>query len=100
MKSIDAGQVAYFYADDKLVYLKTRQDERFLISQTLERLERELDPACFHRVNRKFIITHSAIREMHLYSKSRVKIDLSPACPEECIVSVDRASGFKQWLGN
>jgi hypothetical protein len=35
---------------------------------------------------------------MYSYSKSRVKIELTPNPEIEVIVSSDRAAGFKEWL--
>ena len=35
---------------------------------------------------------------MHTLSKSRIKIDLSPSCDSEAIVTINNVSEFKNWL--
>ena len=57
-----------------------------------------LDPELFFRINRQFVINIEAIKEMHQYSKSRVKIELEPAIEHETIVSTERSADFKRWL--
>ncbi len=57
-------------------------------------------PKSFFRINRKFIVSFSAIKEMIRYSNNRIKIGLSPLPPEniEAIVSADRIREFRDWL--
>lgn len=39
-----------------------------------------------------------AIKEMHPYSKSRVKVVLEPGTDQDTIVSTERSAEFKKWL--
>ena len=97
---VDMGDAAYFYTKDKITFLLTRStSKRFPIDYPLDKLETLLDPATFFRINRQFIINVSANKEMHPYSKSRVKVDLEPPAADfETIVSTERSSEFKKWL--
>lgn len=99
IKLIDMEDAAYFYTKDKISFLVTRSTgKRFPVDYPLDKLEGMLDNRVFFRINRQFIINVNAIREMHPYSKSRVKIDLDPATDMETIVSTERSSEFKKWL--
>jgi DNA-binding LytR/AlgR family response regulator len=98
LKAIEVGNVAYFMAMEKSVFLVTSDGHRYAIDYTIEKLESMLNPQHFYRINRKFVINFSAIKGMYAYSKSRVKIDLCPDAQTEVIVSSDRSSGFKEWL--
>jgi DNA-binding LytR/AlgR family response regulator len=97
---VDMSDAAYFYTKDKITFLVTKSTaKRFPVDYPLDKLEGLLDPAVFFRINRQFIINVSAIKEMHPYSKSRVKVDLEPPIAElETIVSTERSSEFKKWL--
>jgi hypothetical protein len=46
------------------------------------------------------IISFDAIKNMIPFSRSRIKIELNPPAPKEveALVSVERASSFKEWL--
>jgi len=41
----------------------------------------------------------SAIANIHVYPKGRIKLDLIPTMKEEVFVSLDKVVEFKEWLG-
>ncbi|MCF8227630.1 MAG: LytTR family DNA-binding domain-containing protein [Bacteroidales bacterium] len=90
--------VAYFYIDQKIVYLTTKDNHHYPVDQSLDQLEEQLDPERFFRINRAFIVSIDSIDKMIAYSKSRVKVKLNPPCELESITSTDRSGGFKEWL--
>ncbi len=96
--SVHIDSIAYFYSDQKLTFLTDIDGKQFIVENSLDKLESLLDPKNFFRINRQFIISFAAIRNMIAYSKSRVKIFLEPATDKEVIVSVERSSSFKEWL--
>ncbi len=100
IKKVEEEQIAYFYASDKVVYLRTKEGNTFPIDYSLDKLEEILDPAKYYRINRKFIVKMSSISNMVAYSRGRVKLDLSPKTEEsmEAIVSIDRSAMFKKWM--
>lgn len=98
-KLVDMNDAAYFYTKDKITFLVSRSTgKRFPADYPLDKLETMLDPELFFRINRQFIINISAIREMHPYSKSRVRVDLEPPAELETVVSAERSAEFKRWL--
>lgn len=100
IKSVPVTNVAYFMADGKYLMLYTFEGNGYILDQTMGGLEGKLDPKCFFRINRKFIINYLAIKDMVRYSNSRIKIVLSTAIPDnaEVIVSTERMRDFKEWL--
>lgn len=100
IKSIGVENIAYFYAKDKLVYLKAIDNEQYVVDNILDKIALAVDPDLFFRINRKFIIQRKAIQEMFSYSKGRIKIILSPAIAIESVVSGDKAAEFKQWINS
>jgi DNA-binding LytR/AlgR family response regulator len=99
IKLVDMTDAAYFYTKDKITFLMVRSTgKRLPVDYPLDRLETLLDPKSFFRINRQFIINVAAIREMHPYSKSRVKVELEPPTDQETVVSTERSAEFKRWL--
>lgn len=99
LKLVDLSDTAYFYTKDKITFLITRGGgKRYPVDYPLDKLEDMLDKKVFFRINRQFIVNVNAIREMHPYSKSRVKVDLEPPTDLETIVSTERSAEFKKWL--
>jgi two-component system response regulator LytT len=100
IKTIKTADVAYIFAQDRAVFLVDREGSRYVLDETLDLLQDALDPDGFFRVNRAFLVGIDAIEQMHSYSRSRIKIELNPPCPKECIVSTEKTPDFKGWLSS
>lgn len=100
IKTIDTEEVVYFYTEDKATFLCTKDARRYVVDYNLDTLDSILDPKVFFRINRQYIISIHSISEMFAYSKSRVLIKLNPPAKHETIVSAERSSDFKHWLGD
>lgn len=100
IKKVEIDEVAYFYAMEKNVFLTTSSGNTFPIDFTLDKLQEVIDPENFFRINRKMIVSFNAIKNMIPYSRSRIKIELTPPEPKEveALVSVERSSAFKEWM--
>ncbi len=99
LKIITQDDIAYFYSDSKLTIIITWQGKKYPIDQSLNKIE-EIAPAdLFFRLNRKFLVHVKSIEEMQVHSKSRIKVFLKPPMDEEVIVSTEKASSFKKWIG-
>ena len=95
---IAAAEVAYFAADNKIVFLIDKEGNRFVINTTMEKLEAELNPKHFFRLNRKIIINAAAIEQVKPYQSNRLKLQLKGlGTHEEIIISRERVAEFKQW---
>ncbi len=98
IKTVDTDNVAYFYTEEKINFLRTKDNHTYHIEYNLDKLDGMLDPEKFFRINRQFIINIAAIDQMFSFSKSRVKINLKPPIDLDTIVSTERSPLFKEWL--
>jgi len=98
IRSITTENISLFYAEGRDVFLVTVQNRKFIIDYTLEALEDILDPAVFFRLNRTFILNINAIKDVIVYSNSRLKIVLNQEFDKEMIVSREKVSEFKEWF--
>jgi two-component system, LytTR family, response regulator LytT len=99
LKVITIDEIECFYSENKGTYIHTLENRDYLIEGTLEQLETELDPKNYYRVSRKFIIPLKAIKEILLYSNSRLKIILPTYKGDEVIVAREKVADFKDWIG-
>ncbi|MFC4739713.1 LytR/AlgR family response regulator transcription factor [Flavobacterium ponti] len=99
LKVISIDEVECFYSENKGTYLHTFENRNYLLDTTLEQIEEELNPKDFYRVSRKFIVPLKAIKEIQVYSNSRLKVILPSYKEEEVIVSREKVSDFKTWIG-
>ena len=99
LKMIPIEEVECFYSENKGTYLHTFDNRDYLLDGTLEQLEAELDPNDFYRISRKFIIPMKGIKEIQMYSNSRLKVILPTYKDDEVIVAREKVTDFKNWLG-
>jgi len=99
LKVISIDEIECFFSENKGTYIHTFDNRNYLIESTLEVLEQELDPAAFYRISRKFIIPLKSIKEIVVYSNSRLKVILPSYKEDEVIVSREKVSDFKAWIG-
>jgi DNA-binding LytR/AlgR family response regulator len=99
LKVISIDEVECFFSENKGTYIHTLDNRDYLVDTTLEIIETELNPKEFYRVNRKFIIPLKTIKEIQVYTNSRLKISLSTFKADDIIVARERVSDFKNWIG-
>jgi hypothetical protein len=100
LKTIEVEEIAYFFAHEKNIFLRTFANKTYPAEMSLEQIEKAVDPAVFFRINRKYIVNLNAISNMVSWSKRRLKIDLNPVPDNspDTIVSIERYTDFKRWL--
>lgn len=99
LKTIQLNEIAYFFADGRYAYIVCKDASKYIAEENLSHLKKELNPDVFFQINRKFIVHIDSIAQIIKYSNSRLKVNLNPPGDEETIVSAERVSEFKEWLG-
>jgi DNA-binding LytR/AlgR family response regulator len=97
-KLVEPASIAYIHSLQKNTFLRTVEGRDLPLEESLDRLELQLDPEKFFRLNRQLLVHLQSIRELLAYSKSRVKVLLEPAYEDDAIVSSERSAEFKRWL--
>lgn len=95
---VEPKDIAYIYSMEKSTFLRTIEGKDLPMDESLDRLEKQLDPEKFYRINRQVIIHFQCIKELLAYSKSRVKVIMDPPFGQDAVVSSERSADFKRWL--
>jgi len=95
---IETTETAFFYSEDKVVFLHTFSDKRYIVDYTLDQIERMLDGRSFFRVSRNCIANIRSINKISRFFNSRLKLTFQPECPHEVLVSRVRVSDFLKWV--
>lgn len=98
-KTVLAEDILYFYTElgiSKAMLNTTGVVEN--IPQTLEELEKQLDPKFFFRANRQFIIHIDSVKQIFNHFNGKLKLELRKQPEMEVIVSREKASIFKSWM--
>ncbi|MFC5410210.1 LytR/AlgR family response regulator transcription factor [Larkinella bovis] len=98
LRTIETADVAYFYSEEKITFLVTKDNQRLPIDYSLDKLSPLLNPDDFFRANRQFLLSLPAIKNIHTYSNSKLKLELQPDPRTEVFISKDKVPLFKDWL--
>ena len=98
LKFVPATDIAYFFSDAGATSLVTGDGREFIIDYTLDQLKDLLDPASYFRINRKVMVSISAIQKIHSWFNSRLKLELNPLPQFDVVVARERVPEFKIWL--
>lgn len=97
--SVEINEIAYFYADGRVCFFTTWSRQKYIVDYTIEELEQMLDPQQFYRANRAFILNIKAIGQIHNYFNGKLKLQLQPEIDREVLISREKATEFKEWMG-
>ena len=95
--AIELDEVAYFYTDHKIVFVRDFAGRQLMVDKNLSELEETLDKSKFFRINRKFIAQLKAI-ERFKPDNGKIRIYLKPETKEEIHVSKETAPEFREWM--
>ena len=94
---LSVNDIAYIYSENKVAKIVTFDKRTFYESNSLDEIQRQIDPLKFFRANRQFIISHKAVKDMSVWFDSKLSVNLTVDIPEKIIVSRLRASELKNW---
>ncbi len=99
MISINDSDIVFFFAEEKVTFIKTLDGARHIINITLDEVENTVNPQSFFRVNRGMIVQIKSIMEVNTWFNGKIKVKTIPEHTEEVFVSRERAAEFRKWMG-
>jgi DNA-binding LytR/AlgR family response regulator len=96
--SVSVDDVHCFYARNRINFLMTNDNKSFVIDETIEQLENNLNPEDFFRINRSCIVAYVGIQEVSVHPSNRLKIRLNNS-DTDMYVAKERVKDFKKWIG-
>lgn len=97
--SVEVDEIAYFYSDGRLNFFKTSDNKKYVVDYTMDELEDMLNPEAFFRISRSFYVSIGCVEQIHDYFGNRLMLQLKPVVDKEALVSREKVTDFKKWLG-
>jgi len=97
--SIEVDDIAYFYSDGRLNFFKTTDNRKFVVDYTMDELEDMLDPEKYFRISRSFYVSIDSVDKIDDYFGNRLILGVKPVVDKEALVSREKVTEFKKWLG-
>lgn len=91
-------QIQYFCIAEGVTRAVVSAAESYVLPHTLDELSDSLDPDRFFRVNRQYLVSRGAIRDIDLWFNNRLSINLRIPTDERILVSKQRVNDFKSWF--
>ncbi len=98
IRTVPVKEISLFYVENKTCFLITKQNKRYYVNYSLEKVSQLLDPAQFFRINRKVIAEIDTIVEVLHFSKSKFKVVVKSNIDFDIFVPAEKISDFKKWL--
>ena len=98
IKIVNIDAIECFFSENKSTYIHTSENRNYLLDDSLEDWQEQLDPEQFFRVNRAFVVYINSIKDIIAYSNYRLKLILNSYTETEIIVSRERVKDFKKWI--
>jgi two-component system, LytTR family, response regulator LytT len=89
--------VAYIQIQDEIRFAYDDQGVRYPLNETLNQLEKALDPLVFFRVNRSEIVNLNFIERLEPYSNDRLAIRLK-RLNVTLVSSISRSPELRKWI--
>lgn len=98
LKIKEMDEILYFYSEQKNTFLMDAQGFHYPLEKSLDKLQEDVDPQSFFRINRKYLISIKAIDVMNLTGPARLKLELPFSKDDDVYVARERYAEFKDWL--
>jgi DNA-binding LytR/AlgR family response regulator len=98
LRTVEVDHILYFYSQDKTTFCFSSENRNFILDFTLDQLEEIIDPLRFFRINRKYLVSSSAMLDIISHTNSRLKLNLKGSHDNDIIVARERVQEFKDWL--
>lgn len=97
LKKIETHEITGFFSENNATFLNTNQDRIFSVNTSLEKLEQELNPNDFFRINRKYIINKKYINQVA--TKNQLSVVVKNLEKDDLKVSRLKMKLFLEWYG-
>ena len=98
LRTIEVGTIRYFFSEDKVTYCATDDNRNHILDYSLEQLEDMVNPEEFYRINRKYLVQSSAIKDIINHTNSRLRLVMKGSTDNNIIVARERVQEFRNWL--
>jgi two-component system response regulator LytT len=96
--TVQTQKIAFFYINDEVSTIVTYDDQEYQLSQSLDDLQAVLSPNQFFRMNRQYLVSYDAVKEVEHYFARKLFVRLMVPTRDKLLVGKAKASAFLEWL--
>ena len=101
-RSVQVKDICLFFILERATFLRTFQGKEYPLENSLDSVQKSVDPEVFYRINRNCLINIEAISDIISYPASRLQLKLIKEIPpideNYLVVSREKVTVFKNWI--
>lgn len=96
--TVPTEQIAFFYVRHESTMIVCFDHQEYSVNYSLEQLQTLLTEKHFFRVNRQYLVSFFAVKEVEHYFARKLLVNLLVATREKLLVSKEKVSSFFNWM--
>ena len=98
--TVPTENIAFFYVKHESSLIRSFNGQEYPVNHSLEQIQQLLLPEHFFRLNRQYLVSFKAIKEVEHYFARKLLVKLAVPAPDKLLVAKEKVSGFLDWLDN
>jgi two-component system, LytTR family, response regulator LytT len=94
---LEIANIAIFFVDSGNTFAYTFAQEKLIVNENLEELEKSFAPS-FFRANRQYLVNRKAVKDATHYFNRKIVVNLNVPFKEQILVGKLKTSSFVEWL--
>ena len=96
--TVPTDNIAIFYVKYEASIIMCFDGQEYSVNYSLEQIQHLLPGKQFFRLNRQYLISFNAVKEVEHYFARKLLVRLAVPFPEKLLVSKEKATVFLDWL--
>ncbi len=97
---VPTENIAFFYVKHESSTIVCFDRQEYFVNYSLENIQNLLNEKRFFRLNRQYLLSFNAIKEVEHYFARKLLVNLTFEVPDKLIVPKEKVSSFLNWLEN
>ncbi|GAA4323776.1 hypothetical protein GCM10023149_24950 [Mucilaginibacter gynuensis] len=98
--TVQTDHIAFFNIRNNAVSLVGFDQQEYTLNQSLDQITNSVSPDQFFRVNRKYLISFKAIKEVEHYFLRKLFVKLVIDTPDKLLIHKEKTNTFLSWMGD
>jgi two-component system, LytTR family, response regulator LytT len=98
--TISTEDIAFIYIKHDTTTLVTFREKTYTIPQSLDQVQSQVSAKQFYRLNRQYLVSFSAIKEVEHYYGRKLLVKLVIPSPDNLLLGKEKTTAFLEWLEN
>jgi len=98
--TVRTENIAYFYVSHDSASLVSFDGQEYVLNYSLDHIQNLLTQKQFFRLNRQYLISFQAVKEVEYYFARKLLVHLTVHVDDKLLVPREKVSVFLDWLEN